>query len=95
MQELLFAGGFFPHRIVNIQVAGQAVREILKENRCVRRCMAFLAIGLELVLRMVTLNAGYLGMQARRGAQLVDNFAVAGVAGFCCCNSVVSVDLQW
>ena len=79
---------------MNVQVAGQAVREVLQEYRGVRRRVTLLALGLELVFRMVALGAGYLGMTTRRGAPLVDNLAVAGVAGFRRSNCLVPVNLQ-
>jgi len=79
---------------VDIKVAGQAGREAIQEHWRVRRRVTFLALGLEFVLAVVTLGAGYLGMAARRGAPLADNLAVAGVAGFCGGNFLVPVNLQ-
>ena len=75
-------------------MTGQTVREIFQKYRCVWRRVTFLALGLELVFRMVALGAGYLGMTTRRGAPLVDNLAVAGVAGFGGGNLFVPVNLQ-
>lgn len=59
-----------------------------------RRSVALLTCWFELMLTVVALGTCHLGMTTGRRTQLADDFAVAGVAGFCRGNILVPVNLQ-